>query len=358
MSASRAAALTVKTLGLNDEAVALFSDEGLCASLRRAASFLCPATPRQLTDAVLEALCPLSRTDAPTRDEIMETLDLLIASGDLLELRQEVGQSTRLLFLGPPTYVEREPGQYLLLGIRPFGDPLVDSELGQQIQYNRHIRTIEVEAETASARFATMGLQKISRDRWTARPSRRAAADLTDHLRRRLVAARHAGDVEGLLVLDPVTPVRYYRGRWRAPKSGDSGEFVARRPQAYGADLWCYVRLSNGAPERLIDLPIDNPAAPGRDEAWRLQAAIDATLGHPQRYRARTVSDAESARVVDLFSPLPGWAERHLELVSLPIQRSPGSLVSYRVTEGAIPDVIELLTDMLWMQPAHEGGTE
>ena len=48
-----------EVLGLDAAGVDLFSTEGLCASLRRAASFLCPASPRQIVDAVLEALAPL-----------------------------------------------------------------------------------------------------------------------------------------------------------------------------------------------------------------------------------------------------------------------------------------------------------
>jgi len=356
--AAEAAALAIKALGLDDESVDLFSAEALCASLRRAASFLCPATPRQLVDAVLEVSRPLGANDAPTRDEVMEHLDLLIASGDLLELRQEAGQSTRLLFLGPPSYVECEPGKYLLLGIRPFGGSLVGSELGQQVRYEGHTRTIEVEVEAAPIRFAALGLHEISPGWWTAQPRRLAAAKLVEQLRGRLAAARPAGEIEGLHVLDPTTSVRYYRGRWRAPVPSDSGDFVARRPQAYGADLWCFVRLSDGAPQCLVDLPIDNPAAPARDEAWRLQAAIDATLGRPQRYRARAGGGPASDWIVDVFSPLPGWAERHLELAGLAVQRVAGSLFSYRVAVGAVPGVVELLTDMLWMQAAPEGGTE
>ena len=202
MPAAEAAALAVKTLGLDEESVDLLSSEALCASLRRAASFLCPATPRQLVDTVLEASRPLSANDAPTRDEVMEHLDLLIASGDLLELREETGQSTRLLFLGPPSYVERQPGKYLLLGIRPFGVSLVGSELGQQVQYEAHTRTIEVEAEVAGPRFAALGLHEISPDRWTMQPRRLAAEKLVDQLRGRLAAARPAGEIEALLVLD------------------------------------------------------------------------------------------------------------------------------------------------------------
>ena len=38
-------------------------------------------------------------------------------------------------------------------------------------------------------------------------------------------------------------------------------------------------------PQRLIDLPVGISAAPAADEAWRLQAALDAMAGRPQRFR-------------------------------------------------------------------------
>src|SRR5437764_983213 len=50
-------------------------------------------------------------------------------------------------------------------------------------------------------------------------------------------------EVPGLSILDPDQPVRYYRGRWTEPKN-QSGRYVGRRKQAYGADLWCYVEMA------------------------------------------------------------------------------------------------------------------
>ena len=78
--------------------------------------------------------------------------------------------------------------------------------------------------------------------------------------------------------------------RWREVRA-DSGRFVARRDQAYGSNLWCYVELSNGEPQRLLDFPLAGSRWRGCDEAWRLQMAIDAQRGAPQRFRLQ--EDAE-----------------------------------------------------------------
>jgi hypothetical protein len=358
VTAAESSALAVKALELDEEVVDLFSSEGLSASLRRAASFLCPATPRQVVDSVIEAVGPLGDGDFPTRDDLMDQLDLLISTGDLLELRQTDSRSTRLLFLGPPSYVEREAGRYLVLGVRPFGVSLVGSSLGSEVLYEGHTRTMELDPKAAACHFAALGLHQISRDRWVARPAQFAATALVEQYAQRFSGKGQAGNVEGLTILDSSAPVRFYRGRWRTLKPTDAGDFVARRPQAYGADLWCFVRVVGGLPQRLVDFPVEDPTVPGRDEAWRLQAAIDATRNQPQVYRVGAAGSAGSDVMVDFFGPVPSWAERYLELVGLAVQPSRGSLFSYRVPQGAMPALAEFLTDMLWMPAAHLGGTE
>lgn len=355
------AILAVETLDLDPELIDLTSTEALAASLRRAASFLCPAAPRQIVDAVLEAVEPVTTADRPTREQLGEILDLLVSTGDLLELRSvtEGYQVTRLVFLGPASYVEKEPGRYLLLGVRPYGASFLGTELMRDILYESHTRTIEMDPATAASDLASLGLHPIGRDRWATRPAQLPAADLVDEMRGQLSLAGPAGDVEGMTMLDPTASVSHYRNRWREPKLTDTGDFVARRPQAYGADLWCLVRIDAGRPQRLIDLPVHDPSGLGRDEAWRFQAAIDATIGRPQIFRIRpSAATSNSDVVIDLFSPLPSWAERFTELVGMPVQRSHGSLCSFRVPQGATPHLAALLTDVLWMRETRQGETQ
>ncbi|WP_431971323.1 hypothetical protein [Nocardia sp. bgisy134] len=295
----------------------------------------------------------MSADDAVTRDDLAGLVDLLVAGGDLLELRHNVDSSVRLLYLGPPSYIEREPGTYLLLGIRPFGAPLVDKELGDAIEQDAHLRSIRLDPETAAERMSAAGLQLIDREQWVASPRREDAQALLHRLRKHLDAARPSGEISELRVLDPRTPVRYYRGRWRPPKPGDTGDFVARRPQAYGADLWCLVRLEAGSLQKLVEFPIDNPTTPGRDEAWRTQMAMDAVRGVPQFYRKAPA--VGSATAVEFFSPIPGFTERYLQLVSLPLVEPSGALFSFRIPSGAMPALERLLSDMLWMDAVKEG---
>jgi hypothetical protein len=348
-TAKDVAALTMSTLGLDPQRLVLTSPEVVSASLRRAASFLCPTTQGVLVDTTLELLNPLL-SEPLRRDEVAGLLDQLISTGDLLELAAATPERTaRLLYLGPPSYVEKVPGKYLLIGIRPSGAPLVPEQI--TVEHNLHIRTAVLDGAEPEIRLKEAGLHRISTGQWIGQPAALPAHEYVDEYRQRLGVARSAGSIDGLTIIDPSAKPTYYRGRWRPPASADTGDFVGRRPQAYGADIWCVVRLVNGNPDRLIDLPVRRSVSPARDDAWRLQAAFDAERGTPQVARTHAILDATSTTecVVDLFSPLPSWAERYLELVGRAVDKSPGALFSYCIPLGALEELRSVLTGTLWM---------
>ena len=143
-----------------------------------------------------------------------------------------------------------------------------------------------------------LGLIELSYETWLGSPVPEPAANHVASNDRVLDAAQPSRHIPGLLLLDPERPVRYYRGRWVEPRS-HTGRYVARRRQAYGADLWCYVLLRDGQPERMVDLLHAGSRWRGCDEAWRLQLAIDANRGEPQRFRLREgVRRGRDTRVV------------------------------------------------------------
>ena len=348
-SADEATALAIKALGLDPEVFVLEYPEAICASLRRAASFLCPTTPRLLVDTAMEVLNPL--LDEPLgRDQVASLLDQLISTGDLLELTEAgLDRTTRLLYLGPPTYVEKVPGRYLLTGIRPSGAPLAPD--GIAVEYEGHMRTAVIEGPDPERRLREADLHRIGTKQWIGQPKTVSAREYVEHHRERLSVARAAGAIDGLTIIDPAAKPTYYRGRWRSPSAGDNGDFVGRRPQAYGADLWCVVRLTNGSPERLIDLPLGRSVSPARDQAWRLQAALDADRGTPLDFRVTAIPGQVPVEeyIADMFSPLPSWAERYLELIGTTVDRSRGALFSYRIPANALDGLRSVLTDTLWM---------
>lgn len=351
-------ASAVAMLRMDAEATDLFTPEALACALRRAASFLCPATSAQLVTAVRDVLFPLvERGGDLARDDLVDVVESLISTGDLLELRQAATRAGRLLYLGPPAFVTKVPGEYLVFGVRPDDRPLIDDDRAR-LDYEGHLRVLRAEPEVAHEILAAAELHEVRLDRWLPQPRRTDASRFVAEYRTRLDAARSSGPVEGLEVLDPGRPVRFYRGRWRPVSPEDSGDFVARRPQAYGANAWCLVRIEGGHPQRLIDLPAQDPGALARDEAWRLQAAIDAERGVPQLWRRRLIPGREGAYVLDLFGPVPSWAERHLGVLGTPRDRSQGALFSYQFEGAAIETAEGVLTDMLWMRRLDEEGLE
>jgi hypothetical protein len=357
LESGEVSARAVVLLGLNAETTDVVTPEALAAALRRAASFLCPATPAQLVAAVRDTLSPLPEARELTRDDLMDMIESLISTGDLLELRQSGERTGRLIFLGPPSFVTKVPGEYLIFGVRPEGRPLIDDERAT-IEYEAHLRVLRLLPDIAHEVLAATGLHELRRNRWLRHPQRAVAAQVVAEYRTRLAASRPSGTVDGLELLDPAKVVRFYRGRWRPASPDDTGDFVARRPQAYGANAWCFVQIENGRPRHLIDLPVHDFGALGRDEAWRLQAAIDAERGTPQLWHRRRLPGSEAAYVLDLYGPVPSWAERHLGVLGTPLDRSRGALFSYRLEGAAIEAAEGVLTDMLWMQRLDEEGAE
>ena len=173
-----------------------------------------------------------------------------------------------------------------------------------------------------------------------------SAAEYVRTLDDRLDAAQTAYEVPGLTVIDPEKGVRYYRGRWTDKLPGN-GRFVSRRSQAYGADLWCYTEVREGRPIRFIDLPKSPGIFRGCDEAWHVQAAIDAKRGAPQVYRVRDLS--EVAVALDLFSPIPSWASRRWSLLGQPIPAS-DCLLSFKIAKSEIEDETEFARKSIWLE--------
>ena len=341
---------TVETLGLAVSELELMSPEGLAASLRRAASFLCPATPGSLRRAVAEALAGLPGFDDESPGDMDELIHSLIAYGDLLELpHEDDAGKRRLLFLGSPGYVRRRgTNTCLLVGIRPEGAPLISGELLETIVYEGHVRLIRsTDSRPVNELLDAEGLAELLPAQWLRAPREASAEDVLAFYVDRLDAAGSPGDVE-LRVIDPAARVTYYKGRWRPLQNRDAGRFVARRPQAFGADLWCFAEVSSGAVTKLIDLPLQSNHAPAADEAWRLQAAIDALAKQPQRVRVRDAADATMA-VLDLFSPLPSWTQRRLDVVGTPLPGAGGALFSYRLLETEVEEELRFLGDMMWL---------
>jgi hypothetical protein len=353
VTAEEAEAMALVALGLNPHLYSLDAEEALGASLRRAASFLCPTSSGRLVGYVMEALAKANDAPAELREKVADQLDALVACGDLVELQPDGEGTPRQLFLGAPSFVRLSADEYLLLGIRPSGGALLPEEVSAGVEHRGHTRKLKMPEVEAYAALEKAGLRELRREHWLGHPPASKASQVVAAMAQTLDAAQPATDVPGLSLLDPKTSVRFYRGRWRPPTKTDSGDFVARRPQAYGADLWCLVRMLNGQPRSLNDLPSRQGAASARDEAWQLQAAIDAET-HPQEFRLRFDADNADLCLVDLFGPVPSWAQHYLDAIGSPSPRTRGALFTYRVSTANVPELKSFLTSLLWMKTVEE----
>ncbi len=343
----------LQSLHLADVGIDAFSIEALAASIRRAASFLCPTTPRALGRAVEEVLRSIPGF-TPEISDLLETIvNNLVAYGDLVEM-SAIDSSTggRQLFLAPPAYVRRTSGAYVLLGVRPDGVELLGDALADRVDYEGHARYLP-SADDLDEIVSSTDLIEHSATRWLKAPRVATAEELLSLFVERLDVAGYSGEIVSPRILDSTASVTYYRGRWREPKGDDEGRFVARMPQRFGADLWCFAQVSEGQIVRAVVMPLRADIGPAADEAWRLQAAIDSTESHPQVVRVRA-SRGSDAVILDLFAPLPSWAQRRLDIVGTPLVRDKGALFAYAVPASEVEEEVAFLAEMLWLEVQDE----
>ena len=325
------------------------SDQFLAAVIRHSAGFLCPCSGATIRSVVMESLRYLV-TDTGLAERIDDVIERLIIVGDLLELSHATTSDAIVrgtwIFAAPPGYVVRPGGKIFLTGIVSDRDTYLPLALSERIQNVDFTRTLAPNPnEDLAVDLAELGLQQISQDTWLKCPREQSAAEFLSICMDKLYAGSHSSDIPDLQILNSDSPVTYYKGRWVSPKK-HSGVFVARRPQEYGAPIWCFVELENGDPKYLLDFPLRNTPWRGCDSAWHLQSAIDSERGTPQQYRLRSTFNGT---YLDFFSPLPLWAHRRLMVVGQ--KASPDKcLISFRIPESEVEEEERFLRQQLWLR--------
>jgi hypothetical protein len=331
-----------------------YLDEPLLAALiRRAAGFLCPCSRATVATSVVESLEFLCDEPATLRDRVDAAIESLIAFGDLLELNQvtidDPDAKGTWIFAAPPGFVRLRSGTVLLLGISRDESMPLPSELSEQIIYNRFARLLPVGDKDQAAALVALGLTAHTEEVWARQPPSTTAQALIEKLGSKLTSIAASGELPELTFIRPDSDVRYYRGRWGAPRN-ETGVFIGRRPQEFGREaLWGVVQLANGIPTKFLDLPTRTRWR-GCDEAWYIQMALDAVQRTPQEYRVRVGIDGA---YLDFFSPVPSWGERRLAIVGEPAPREK-CLFSYRVPQSELKAQEDYLQKHLWLVRAGD----
>jgi hypothetical protein len=359
LSSTEVAREVVRELGLDPEIVEITSTEVISALVRRTAGLQCPCPRKRILKNVLQSLVGVVPDSGELREVVDDSIDTLVAHGDLLEHNDITRESTRsevVLNRAPLVFVKRESGACVLLGIAPDDRPVLPDFLHEKIQYNNFNRVIPADAALdVSAHLLSLGFIELPYKAWSRCPAAIAPDKHIAAIDRHFVSslAHFTDTIEGLRFLDPSTSVDYYPNRWVVPKK-HTGRFVGRRPQAYGADVWCYVEMERGKPKRFLDLPLPGSRWRGCDEAWHLQAAIDASCGKSQHYKLR--EGARDLKILDLLSPVPSWAQRRWVMVGMPVSRHQ-CLMSFRFRSVEIREEIRFAKDHLWLseKTGHTG---
>lgn len=337
-----------RSLGLKAASPPQVDSEFLAAALRHTAGILCPCSGAALRAALIDSLQHLAATDNLAQ-QIEDVIEGLIVGGDLLELSQvttsDIDAKGTWLFAAPPGYVVRPNGSIFLTGIVADRDTYLPQELMDRIKHDGFTRAIMPAAdEQLAEQLPELGLQALNTEHWLKPPKPETAADLLKRHASKLDELGRSGDISQLQVIDPATPVSYYRDRWILPKK-QTGLFVGRRPQEFGSPIWCLVRLQDGQAQQLLDFPLNKSKLRGCDVAWHLQMAMDRENGTPQQYRVRIT---EEHAFLDFFSPLPLWAERRFMLLGRHADAT-GCLLSYRLPLKELVAEEKFVQERLWL---------
>lgn len=325
-------------------------DTLLAALLRRAAGIHCPCSLATLAAAVMEGLQYIADDSGDLEERIDALAEGLIVIGDLLELHQvtldDPNAKGTWVFCAPPGFIVRPSGSIFLVGIVPDETTPLPGSLSSRVEYDGVARILlPAEGEDLPAVLRELGLREISASAWLKAPKTENAAGLRDSMIRRLSEQAPSGAIADISILDSGRPVHYYSDRWITP-SHQSGNFLARRPQAYGAPLWGFAHLSDGNVIKFLDFPLKGTRWRGCDTAWHLQMAIDSCRGTPQKYRRRPGS---GGGYLDFFSPIPQWTHRRLCIVARAVPRE-HCLFSYWIPECEFASEEENIQKNLWLR--------
>ena len=341
-------ALTISSLGFDVDSADLVTPEVLAALIRKTASFECPCRPTLLAKSVWRLLEPICHNDA-LHDIVRETVDLVASYGDLIEERDsDDPASPPLLYLTAPSFLQLSDRLFLLFGIVPDGEDATPPELRQKIEsvmYSRRL-TVQEPRECLDA-LLQAGFVPLKVESWLKCPPSQTASEFIAQYDDALSNSGPPGVPEDVVLIDPARPVNYYNGRWTKLKR-QTGRFIGRRSQTYGAQLWCYIEVIDGLVTRLLDLPLYETHWRAFDEAWHLLQAIDAASGHPQVFRVRTGTQ-NGMGVMDFYSPVPTWATRRWDAVGLRTVPN-SSLMSYTFPEIQIDAECSFATERMWLK--------
>jgi hypothetical protein len=346
ISTIEATSLTVASLGFDPSYADLQTPETLAALIRKAAAYYCPSTAENLTQTVVGLLAPLTATET-LRDVVRDAIDQVIGYGDLIEIKEN-DSAKALIYLVSPSFVRTADCRFLLFGVVPDGEDPTPTGLRSLVDCVMYSRRLQVsDGNSTEHALLEAGFVRLKLESWLKCPASLPARDFVAKYDDALSNGGNPGTPEDVTVIDPSRPMHYYNGRWAKLKR-QTGRFIGRRSQAYGAPLWTYLEAKEGVVTRLLDFPINENHWRACDEAWHLLQACDALGGHPQQFRIREGPEKDTF-LMDLFSPVPAWATRRWESVGVRTIPS-GSLMSFAFPGAQLDAECDFANKRMWLE--------
>lgn len=336
--------MTIATLGFDASYADLQTPEALAALIRKVAAYYCPCTAESLTQTVTSLLAPLAAIE---REVVRDAIDQVVAYGDLAEIREN-DSAKSLIYLASPSFVRTADRRFLLFGVVPDGEDPTPPGLRSLVEFVMYSRRLQAsDGHSTEQAFLEAGFGRLKPESWLKCPPTVPARDFVAKYDDALVNAGNPGTPEDVTLIDPSRPVQYYSGRWAKLKR-QTGRFIARRSQAFGAPLWSYLETKEGVVTRLLDFPFNENHWRACDEAWHLLQACDFVAGHPQRFRIRPGVQKKTF-VMDLFSPIPAWATRRWESVGVRTVPS-NSLISFVFPVEQLDADCNFANQKMWLE--------
>lgn len=321
----------------------------VAAALRRFAGAVCPCSPKTLLKVMVDSHRHLVSDSEGFASQVEVVIEDLVSVGDLLELTDVASVDERIkgtwLFPAPPGFVIHHGGVAHIIGLSTDEQtPLPVAIRDRVVLKDVSRRILPGDGENLGPFLKLLGLREISSDSWLRRPRLTTAPDLVTRVKSRLSSMERLGDQDGIQVFNHLSDRRSYRRCWEQ-LANQSGQFVIRRPQAYGADRWGYAEMAFGQIVKVLEFPETGDRWRGCDVAWRLMMALLSLEEHPVTYCLEKVGDSG---VFDFFFPIPDWAKRSLRFAGEEVPAR-ACLMSFDIPVAQVVAVQRFLAEMLFL---------
>jgi hypothetical protein len=341
-------------LGFNERGTILIDEPFLCEVLRRSLAHISPCSSSSLISRVLDTLQFLELDQSQLKERIERQVENLILGGDFLETSQSsisIASNSRWLHLASPTFIIRKSKTVYLFGSSKDGVIPLPQTLKSRIIYDGFIRHMKGESgENIGPILRDLGWLELSERTWMKTPKQILDKDFVQSLLTHLEEQPESGPMENLEIFQSKERSRNYSRRWKNP-TNETGNFVCRRPQAYGAPIWGMCKVEDGITKKHLSFPYKYSPWRGCDQAWHIMLGVDSMEGMPQEIVVQ--EERESVKIL-FFSPIPMWAIRRLLLIGKPIPNA-SALYGFTVPVREFDSELEILKNNLWLSIKKEG---